>query len=55
MMHCQQNIKNYHYSLRVNPEERSSHLLRGRSLNSHQTLRNDAMYDVALRVMYHQL
>jgi hypothetical protein len=27
-------IRNYHYSLRNNPEERSSHLLRGESLKS---------------------
>jgi len=27
-------VRNYHYSLRNNPEERSSYLLRGGSLNS---------------------
>jgi hypothetical protein len=27
-------VRNYHYSLRNNPEERSSHLLRGGSLMS---------------------
>ena len=27
-------VRNYHYSLRNNPEERSSHLLRGRNLKS---------------------
>ena len=27
-------VRNYHYSLRKNPEERSSHLLRGRSVKS---------------------
>jgi len=27
-------VRNYHYSLRNNPEERSSHLLRGESLQS---------------------
>jgi hypothetical protein len=30
---------NYHYSLRNNPEERSSHLLRGRSLKSRKDVR----------------
>jgi len=29
-------VGNYHYSLRNDPEERSSHLLRGRSLKSHR-------------------
>jgi hypothetical protein len=28
-------VRNYNYSLRNNPEERSSHLLRGESLKSH--------------------
>jgi len=28
-------VRNYHYSLRNNPEERSSHLLGGGSLKSH--------------------
>jgi hypothetical protein len=28
-------VRNYHYSLRNNPEERSCHLIRGRSLKSH--------------------
>ena len=27
-------VRNYHYSLRDNPEERSSHILRGGSLKS---------------------
>jgi len=28
-------VRNYHYSLRSNPEERSSHLLRGGGLKSY--------------------
>jgi hypothetical protein len=28
-------VRNFHYSLRNDPEERSSHLLRGGSLKSH--------------------
>ena len=31
-------VRNYHYSLRNNPEERSSHLLRGESLKSRTLL-----------------
>jgi len=31
----QKSVRNYHYSLHNNPEERSSHLLRGGSLISH--------------------
>jgi len=31
----EKSVRNYHYTLRNNPEERSSHLLRGGSLKSH--------------------
>jgi len=31
-------VRNYHYTLRNNPEERSSHLLRGGSLKSRKIL-----------------
>jgi len=32
-------VRNYHYSLHNNPEQRSSHLLRGKSLKSHITFK----------------
>jgi len=35
-------VRNYHYSLRNNPEEGSSHLLRGRSLKSRLILLSDS-------------
>jgi hypothetical protein len=47
--------RNYHYSLRNNPEERSSHLLRGFSLKVRKTFLKAEMYCVALLVKYHQL
>jgi len=31
-------VRNYHYQLRNNPEERSYHLLRGGSLRSHNAM-----------------
>ena len=34
----EKSVRNYHYSLRNNPEEGSSQLLRGGSLKSHVTL-----------------
>jgi len=47
--------RNYHYSLRNSPEERSSPLLCGVSLKARKTFRDAEMYDVALRAGYHQL
>ena len=34
MMTPETSVRNYHYSLRNNPEERGSHILRGGSLKS---------------------
>jgi len=41
-------VRNYHYSLRNNPEERSSHLLRGGKLKSHKSDKEEMRYCIKM-------